>query len=46
MGLEGVLAAGATGVKLGKGINTGAGVVGSNAVRVCVGLGMGYNSHE
>lgn len=37
---EGVLVTGATGVKPAKALILGAGVVGSNAVRVCVGLGM------
>ena len=39
-GAEGVLVTGATGVKPAKALILGAGVVGSNAVRVCVGLGM------
>lgn len=39
-GGEGVLVTGATGVKPAKALILGAGVVGSNAVRVCVGLGM------
>lgn len=37
---EGVLVTGATGVKPAKALILGAGVVGSNAVRVCVGLGV------
>lgn len=39
-GGEGVLVTGATGVRPAKAVVLGAGVVGANAVRVCVGLGM------